>query len=194
MTDFCAESIHLQKSMKNAIKSLTINLALLLFGSMAMFSGLLLQVEYHMGNHAGVPINKIVLTIHYHGWSGIHKGSIVLFSMAMFCHFYLHWQWYRTVIKKRLFAKNAQVITLTVLFVVVAVTGIVPWMVQWWQGSHVIRRALVEIHDKLALVLCIYLVLHVGKRAKWFISAIEKPIAARHAKKKASSCNEDAFI
>ncbi|PZX11746.1 uncharacterized protein DUF4405 [Breznakibacter xylanolyticus] len=160
--------------MKNTTFALTINLALLISGALAIFSGLLLQLAFHIGSHADFLIDKIVMGASYHAWSTIHKGSSVLLSLVMIFHFYLHWPWYRTVVKKRLFSRNRQVLTLTVLFSVVAVTGFVPWIVKWQHGSPLIRHAWVEVHDKLAIVLAIYIILHAVKRLKWFNTAMGK--------------------
>jgi hypothetical protein len=86
----------------------------------------------------------------------------------------LHWKWYKTVIKKRLVAKNIQVLTLSMLFVLVAITGFIPWFIDLLKGDEILRKAFIEIHDKFAIILSVYLILHVIKRLKWFLLPLRK--------------------
>lgn len=151
-----------------------INLGLVVAGIATVFSGMLIQINFHMGNHGNIDINDRVLGINYHSWSGIHKISIVVLSLLMVYHVYQHWKWYKTVISKRLFSKNQQVLVLSLLFVLVAFTGIVPWLIDLLEGNKMIRKLLIEIHDKLTLILSVYFILHIAKRLKWFFITFEK--------------------
>jgi hypothetical protein len=139
-----------------------------------VFSGMLIQINYHMGNHGHIDIATVIMGIPYRGWSVIHKTSIVVFSVLMILHVVFHWKWYQTVVSKNMVAKNIQVISLTVVFVLVALTGIIPWIIDLRGGEEFTRKAFIEIHDKLALVLLVYLVLHLVKRLKWFWNTIGK--------------------
>jgi hypothetical protein len=160
--------------MKRSAYILTINLGLLLAGSGMAFSGLLIQFNYHMGHHAGINPDIIVLGLNYQNWSDIHKITILVFSICMFFHTILHWKWYKMVIKKKLIAGNRQTILLSVLFLMVAITGYMPWLIKLTGGEEDIRKMLIEIHDKLTLVLFVFLILHVIKRLKWFLTMLEK--------------------
>lgn len=160
--------------MKNPIIKFINNLVLLFSGSVIAFSGLLIQFNYHMGNHGEINTNQTVLGINYFDWSDVHKISIIFFSIFMIVHIILHWKWYKTVIKKSLIAKNSQVITLSVVFILVAITGYIPWFVNLSGGDTTTRKAFIEIHDKIALILLVYLILHVIKRLKWFIPTFDK--------------------
>jgi hypothetical protein len=160
--------------MKNPISGFLINLGLLLFGSAMAFSGLMIQFNYHMGFHVETYTNDLVLGINYIGWSDIHKISIIFISMFMIFHTILHWKWYKTIIKKNLITKNKQVIVLSIIFIFVAITGYIPWLIKLTGGEDTTRKVFIEIHDKLALILFIYLVLHVAKRLKWFIITFKK--------------------
>ena len=152
----------------NSASKFIINLSLLLIGSLMIFSGFLIQFEYHMGNQGEIDANHSVLRIYYSGWSAIHKISIVLLSVLMIFHINQHWKWYTTVIRKKLAAKNKQVITLTIVFLLVAISGYISWFIHLSGGSELIRKIFIEIHDKLTLVLTLYLILHLVKRFKWF--------------------------
>jgi hypothetical protein len=152
------------------------NFGLLISGLFTVFSGLLIQVEYHMGNHGTFEMNDHVMGISYYEWSDIHKISIIIFSLLMIFHVSLHWKWYKVVIRKRLVAKNRQVFTLSVILILVAVTGLIPWIIDLMEGDGMLRKDFIEIHDKLAIILSVYLILHVIKRLKWFFTTIEKMI------------------
>ena len=64
--------------MVNYINRYIINLGLFIFGLTSMFSGILIQVKYHMGNHGNIAINDYVFGVNYHNWSVIHKMHIPL--------------------------------------------------------------------------------------------------------------------
>jgi len=121
-------------------------------------SGLVLQLGFHIGGSGGQhehaigidPLNT-VWGIIYTDWSTIHKIVVVLFSLLMIFHI-----------------KNKQVKTLSILFLLVAITGFVPWLIDLSGSSGTLRLFFIEIHDKIALILVIYLILHIIKRRKWF--------------------------
>lgn len=159
--------------MEKLFKGFATNLGLLISGFLTVFSGLLIQVEYHMGNHGNIDINKLVLGISYYGWSNIHKLTIVILSLLVIFHIYLHWKWFKGVISKKLLAKNKQVLTLSFIFIVVAITGFIPWIIDLMKGDVMLRKIFIEIHDKLAIILSVYLILHVINRLKWFLKAFE---------------------
>jgi hypothetical protein len=163
------------RTKKNPISSFLINLGLLLFGSAMVFSGVLIQIVYHMGHHGGIDTNRLVLGLNYFNWSDIHKYSIVLVSLGMVFHIILHWKWYTTVIRKRkLFFKNQQAIILTIVFILVAVTGYISWVIKLSGGSELNRKFFMEIHDKITWVLLVYLIFHVTKRFKWYFTTYKK--------------------
>jgi len=151
-----------------------INLGLLLMGLVMAFTGLLIQLRYHMGNHGGIETDNMVLGFNYFYWSGLHRITIIFISIFMIFHVSLHWIWYRTVIRKKILAKNRQVITLSIVFILVASTGYIPWLIHLAGGSELTRKIFIEIHDKLAMVLFVYLILHLATRLKWFITAFRK--------------------
>lgn len=127
-----------------------------------------------MGHHGKIAINDVVFGINYHGWSVVHKISIGLLSLFMIYHFYYHWKWYKAVISKRLFSKNQQVLIFSLLFVLAAITGLTPWFIDLLKGDEIHRKVFIEIHDKLAIILSIYLILHIIKRLKWYFTTFNK--------------------
>jgi hypothetical protein len=160
--------------MKSPVLRFVINLGLLLFGSVMAFSGLLIQFSYHMGNHGGIDTNNMVLGINYSGWSEIHKAAIIMVSVLMIFHIIQHWEWYKTIVKKHLVTKNLQAITLSIIFIFVAITGYIAWLIRLAEGDDTTRKGFIEIHDKLALILFVYLILHISKRLKWFMTSLYK--------------------
>ena len=115
-----------------------------------------------------------VFGLEYSNWSSFHKFSIVLLFILVVFHISLHWKWYKTVFAKRLLNKNRQVITLSIIFLLVAITGFIPWIIDLIYVNDLNRKAFIEVHDKIAIILSIYFILHIIKRLKWFVTAIEK--------------------
>jgi len=150
-----------------------------------VFSGLLLQISYHMGHHGGIDTNHLVLGLNYFNWSDIHLISIVLVSIGIVFHIVLHWKWYMVVLQKRkLVFKNQQAILLTIVFLIVALTGYIPWFIKLGGGPELSRRDFIEIHDKITWVLLVYLVFHVTKRFKWYFTTFKK--VKKYSKNEAS--------
>lgn len=174
---------------KHTFIILLINNLLLVSGLVMVISGLVLQLGFHLGGPQGHQIdvhevqsrsiqyeqvreldtNKIVCGFNYPFWTKIHKFAIVIFSLLMVYHTQTHWKWYKGVVRKHLIGKNLQVFVLSVLFLLVAITGLVPWFIDLSGGIIALRMIFIEIHDKLALIFTIYLILHLIKRNKWFI-------------------------
>jgi hypothetical protein len=160
---------------KNPMISFLINLGLLMFGSAMVFSGLLIQLGYHHGHHGKIDINHLLLGLNYGNWSDLHKIAIVLVSMGMVFHIILHWKWYKTVVlKKKLSVKNQQAVILTIIFILVAITGYIPWFIKLSGGPDLSRKFFIEIHDKITWVLFFYLIFHVTKRFKWYVTTYKK--------------------
>ena len=167
-----------------------INNLLLLSGAITIISGLVLQFGFHI--HAarqhqeprsrdadyeqirGFDQIPGVWGINYSGWSAIHKISVVCFFLLMIYHTYKHLKWYRGIISRNLVGKNVQVMILSVIFLFTSLTGIIPWMIDLLGSTNVYRFVFVEIHDKLALLLVVFLILHIIKRKNWFDTAYSK--------------------
>ena len=171
-----------------------INNLLLLSGFVMIFSGLALQLGFHIGGHGehqsgargmqiepmqyeqsrGIDTSKIVCGLNYSEWATTHKFVIVLFSLLMIYHTYVHWKWYKGVIAKHLIHKNKQVILLSVIFLLAAVTGIVPWFIDLSGSTSIFRMLFIEIHDKITFVLIIIFILHIITRFKRFTATYAK--------------------
>jgi len=104
-----------------------------------------------------IDMNKMVYGISYSGWTMIHKISIILISFLVVRHIGQHWKWYRTVVAKSLISKNKQVIILSVIFFVVALTGYLSWFIDLAGNAPIVRKTFLEIHDKIAIVFLSFL-------------------------------------
>jgi hypothetical protein len=70
-----------------------------------------------------------------------------------------------------MFSGNKLVVTMMVLFVIVAMTGYIPWMMKLSGWADVTREIFLESHDKIAFILILCLVIHVRGTFRWFIVA-----------------------
>lgn len=151
-----------------------INLGLLVFGLVMSFSGFVVQFGFHMGHNSAIITDNSALGLGYNNWTNIHKISIIIISFLATCHFILHWKWYKMILIKKLAGKNKQQIILSIVFILVAVTGYIPWILDLSAGSEILRKSLIEIHDKLALLLFVLLAIHMTNRLKWYITSFNR--------------------
>jgi 2-oxoglutarate ferredoxin oxidoreductase subunit delta len=141
---------------------LLVNIGLLIFGLVMSFSGFVIQFRYHMG-HNPVTDNS-GLQVGYYNWTSIHKASIIIFSLLAAYHFIQHWKWYKTIIVKKLASGNKLQIVLTIVFILAAITGYIPWIINLTGGPETARKFLIEIHDKIAILLFVCLIMHLSRR------------------------------
>lgn len=160
--------------MKNLSISFIVNTGLLISALATVCSGFLIQIHYHMGNHGDINTNNIVWGLNHSQWSLSHKISIVILSSFMAYHFISHLKWFNVIICKNLIAKNRQVFILSFVFIIAAITGYIPWFLKLTDSEETTRKIFIEIHDKIGLVLIVFLVLHTFKRAQWFITTFKK--------------------
>jgi hypothetical protein len=151
-------------------KLFIVNVASLISGLLASVSGLVILINYHMGHEGVIISTDMFWRLDYFDWALLHKISVVVFTLFIMYHVVLHWKWYKTIIRKKLVRKNLQVVILSILFLLAAITGFIPWFIQMAEGGEHLRKVFMEIHDKLGLILFIYLILHLIKRAKWFVN------------------------
>ena len=183
-----------EKQRRRVFNSFLFNNLLLISCIVMILSGVILQLGFHIGGSdehqirghgvqyqsmqdehiRRIDLSNVVFGLNYTDWSTTHKFAIVIFSLLMTYHFYAHWKWYRAIITKHLIRKNIQSITISVLFLLVALTGLVPWFIDLSGSTSALRLLFIEIHDKLALILVIYLILHVVRRNQWFLITYAK--------------------
>jgi hypothetical protein len=144
------------------------NVGLIIVSLTTILTGFVIQLKYHMDRLS--PISE-TWGLNYNNWSFLHKLSIVVFSFLMLLHVISHWKWYKITVIKNLIAKNKQTIILSVIFILTAVTGYAAWFAGLTNSvassdAMLFRKTFIEIHDKIAIILTIYIILHVVKRIK----------------------------
>jgi hypothetical protein len=141
---------------------LLVNIGLLVSGLAMSFSGFFVQFRYHMGHN---PLtNNSALPAGYYNWTSIHKVSIIIFSVLAAYHFIRHRKWYKTIIVKKLASANKLQIILTIIFILAAITGYIPWIINLTGGPETARKFLIEIHDKITILLFVCLIMHISRR------------------------------
>jgi ferredoxin len=162
-------------SSRKAIKQVFIvNIGLFFFAIAVSFSGFVIQFKYHMGHNSGLGSDNSVLGIGYYNWTNIHKTSIIIISILLTYHFFMHWRWYKTIIFKKLSSRNKLQMILSIIFILVAITGFIPWIINLSGGSDISRKFIIEIHDKIAILLFILLTIHMTSRLKWYFTTLDK--------------------
>lgn len=139
------------------------NSILLLTGTIASLSGIAIQIGYHVGSPDSITkASRTILGFGYADWSVIHKLAIVIFALSGIYHIYVRRKWYKAVLKKPLLRKqNRQVLLLSVFFILSAITGLIPWVIDSFGSTQTVRIIFIEIHDKISLILVIFMVLHI---------------------------------
>lgn len=145
---------------------LHLNLSLILFGLVSIYSGFVLMIDFHMGSHGTINQIQTHFSLSYSSWALTHKIGILIFSSLLAIHLILNHKFYSIILRKRLFKKNKQIIILSTLFIIVAISGYLPWLMSLRSESNIIRKILIEIHDKFSIIFSIYLILHVVMRIK----------------------------
>lgn len=138
------------------------NLASLVPSLALAASGLILQVGYHMHH---LPDSTPALGLDRHEWLALHKIAAVVSLACLEYHCANHWSFIVTVTKKQLYRKkmSSSIASyfLFILFVPTALTALVSWI---FLQDHA-RFMLVEIHDKLALLLVLIFLVHLASRS-----------------------------
>lgn len=161
-----------QRSVNNKLlRSLITNIHLLISGVIVIASGFLIQINYHLGR---LSPQDSIWGIDHNIWCMVHKWSAALFVLLITYHIYIHARWYRGVFKHRLLRKHRMVIFLTLLTLVVSITGIAPWLIDIFEGNQLIRHITIEIHDKIAILFSVLILWHCIYRCRWYINVIRK--------------------
>jgi hypothetical protein len=115
----------------------------------------------------------------------LHKLLSVLGSVGMGLHVILHLDWFKAVIKKRLFLKRSfKKKTSFYLLIVYSISGVLGF-VSWLFNNSVVgyhatlQHTLVEIHDKISLVLIILFCVHLIKSSRWLMNTTQELMFSR---------------
>jgi hypothetical protein len=163
-------SNNLSKSVKT---NFFINLLNFIPFLIVIITGLILQVGYHMHH---LPDGYVVSCLNKSGWSILHKISASISLAGLITHFMLHWNFISVISDKILRKKSIATATLSYWLFIISVPTCLIAMTSWIFLNHgdIARHILVEIHDKLALLLIILFIMHIISRAGWIIKTYRK--------------------
>lgn len=144
---------------KQLFRCLT-NISLFVFSIIMIFSGLYIQIHYHLQESGNAGFNQ---------WTFVHKWIALLFTLIVIVHVVLHLKWYKAILRKRLLKKNRATLALSVCMLIVSLLGFAPWILSIASSNLVLRHILIEIHDKIALLFMIIMIGHIIKRHQWYL-------------------------
>ena len=148
------------------INKKVLNYSLLTTGVATCLTGVLMQIGYHIGvDDRTTMINHQMGGLIYPQWQLFHQVAASVFFVLCLIHIYRHRKWYKGVIMHKRFKRNRELITFSILFALSAILGFWPWLYNNGE-AQTLRHTLIEIHDKVSIVLIFFIVLHIVKRRK----------------------------
>jgi hypothetical protein len=145
----------------------SINVSLLVAGTLSLVSGLLIQVSYHMG-HA-VSAGRSVWGWDHPTWALFHQVSSAFLLAFAAWHLYLNRKPLLAILK-RSGAWRRQGPILLATFTAAVTTALLAWAAAVAFDRHLAERALVEIHNKIVIPMSVLLALHVWQRRSRLLS------------------------
>jgi len=114
---------------------------------LSAFSGIGLHIAGHDNNHEL-----------WHNWAVFHVLTSSLFLVAAIFHITAHWKWYKGIIKNGLGKKSKITAVLSVVILLVSVTGII------LIGVNVANSYIGRLHYKIGIVAIVLCIGHILKR------------------------------
>lgn len=111
------------------------------------YTGIKLHIVGHGNNHEL-----------WHNWAIFHVLSSLLFLITIIFHITTHWGWYKGAIKNGFGKKSKITVVLSVVFLLVSVTGII------LLGVNEENSAIGLLHYKIGIALIILSIGHILKR------------------------------
>ena len=108
----------------------------------------------------------------WHNWAVVHVVSSVLFLVAIIFHVTTHWGWYKGIIKNGIGRKSKVTAVLSIIFLLLSVTGIV------LLGVSGANSPLGLWHYKIGIIMIIIAIGHIIKR----LSALRKSLNTKNSK------------
>jgi hypothetical protein len=130
-------------------------------------SGLIIQFHYHM---KGYPDHYEVWGFDRTHWLLLHKVCAVTCVLLILLHLYLHWNWLKMALTKRRLTSGKRIkknsLWLSIVFMLATLTSVLSWLII---DDPLPAKHIIEIHDKLGIVLTILLINHIIQHFNWFI-------------------------
>lgn len=115
---------------------------------LSAFSGIGLHIAGHDNNNHEL----------WHNWAVFHVLTSFLFFVLSIFHITTHWEWYKGIIKNGLGKKSKITVVLSVIFLLVSVTGII------LLGVNGANSYIGLLHYKIGIVIIILCIGHILKR------------------------------
>ncbi len=136
-------------------------------------TGIVLQFHYHMEH---LPDGQLVAGLDRATWLLLHRIAAAVSLAGITAHCILHRRFIaattRRILDRRSMANVLSSYYLFILIIPTAITGMAPWITL--NGNTHARLLFVEIHDKLALVLIAFSLVHIGSRAGWMLKTYQR--------------------
>lgn len=136
-------------------------------------SGILLQLEYHMHHQ---PDEHLIAGLNRSGWLLLHRITAALSLVGITAHCILHRKFIaattRRILDRRSMANVHTSYYLLILCIPTVITGMASWIAL--NGNTHARLMLVEIHDKLALLMVAFSLVHIVSRAGWMLKTYQR--------------------
>ncbi|MCP4135554.1 MAG: DUF4405 domain-containing protein [bacterium] len=145
--------MQLSKNISNSIRlNFYLNLLNFLPFLIVIITGLILQIEYHM---LKLPDDYFISGLNKSGWLILHKISASISLAGIIAHCALHRKFISILSNKILRRKSLSPASLSYWLFIISIPAYLIAMTSWILFDHgdPARFLLVEIHDKLALLL-----------------------------------------
>ncbi len=109
-------------------------------------------IELHIAGHEAV--HSI-----WHNWAVFHIITSVLFLASSIAHISMHWNWYKSMVKKGIGTKSKVTILLSLIFAAVTITGFILLFAVNGANSHIGLW-----HYIIGLIASALFIIHIIKR------------------------------
>lgn len=160
----------MMKAQNNMSKSKTnyyIDIATLLPFLMLLFTGIIMLIY-----HTGKPYLETTLGKDGDFWLDTHIVFAVISFVMISIHLSLHLNWFKKLftgkLKNKYWIKN---LILVIVFSLTFLTSVIPWLIIDETNA---ATMMLGIHNKLGLLLIVFLVIHLFSYFKWLVNMTKK--------------------
>lgn len=134
----------------------------------AIITGLVIQINFHMHR---LPDDSLLAGLSRSGWLLAHKISATMALTGVIAHCIAHRKHIagttRRIIRNRSLSKVIASYYLLIIFIPTSLAAMTSWI--FFSQGDATRFTLVELHDKLALLLAAVSIVHILSRTGWMI-------------------------
>jgi hypothetical protein len=162
---------NLKTNTKTAI-NYWVNVSSLLPFILLIITGLILQANYHFSHK---PEEYEVFSMNKKYWLLLHKIFALISTPIIFFHLALHFRWIKNLFMNKISSKGNKIVRTTkvllILYFLTFITSMVSWL--FLEDPHA-KRMIIELHDKIALIIIIYFTIHIIQHFKWLVKNTQK--------------------